>query len=134
MRRYPTPTGTARRQRGVVLAMSLIFLAILSLVGLYAMRGSIQGEQVSKNLRSSEVATQAAETALRFCEDRVRTGQPLTILETPVTLTPGEDPRAVSFMRPHLITAVGFSADYERDASNRAISGGEVWLQTVLIP
>ena len=48
--------------------------------------------------------------------------------------TPGEDPRAVSFMRPHLITAVGFSADYERDASNRAISGGEVWLQTVLIP
>ena len=50
MRRYPTPTGTARRQRGVVLAMSLIFLAILSLVGLYAMRGSIQGEQVSKNL------------------------------------------------------------------------------------
>ena len=37
-------------------------------------------------------------------------------------------------MRPHLITAVGFSADYERDASNRAISGGEVWLQTVLIP
>ena len=186
MRRYPTPTGTARRQRGVVLAMSLIFLAILSLVGLYAMRGSIQGEQVSKNLRSSEVATQAAETALRFCEDRVRTGQPLTILETPVTPTrgelpnqwqtranwfdnaiavevpsnqlvatdmrplpvrprciverftlppaPGEDRRAVSFMRPHLITAVGFSADYERDASNRAISGGEVWLQSVLIP
>ena len=25
-------------------------------------------------------------------------------------------------------------ADYERDASNRAISGGEVWLQSVLIP
>ena len=186
MRRRPSPPGTPHRQRGVVLAMSLVFLAILSLVGVYAMRGSIQGEQVSKNLRSNEVANQAAETALRYCEDRVRTAQPLTILETPVTLTPGElpsqwqtranwfdntiavevpasqltatdmrplpvrprciverftlppapgeDPRAVSFMRPHLITAIGFSADYERDASFRAISGGVVWLQSVLIP
>jgi len=47
---------------------------------------------------------------------------------------PGEDRRAVAFMQPHLITAIGFSADYERDASNRAISGGETWLQSILIP
>lgn len=185
MRRTTRP-GSRHRQRGVVLAMSLVLLAILSLVGLYAMRGSIMGEQVSKNMRANEVANQAAETALRYCEDRVRTGQPLTILETPVSLAPGdlpnqwqtranwfdnavsndipadqlvatdmrplpvrprciverftlppapgEDPRAVSFMQPHLITAIGFSADFERDASNRAISGGETWLQSILIP
>ncbi|WP_172751352.1 PilX N-terminal domain-containing pilus assembly protein [Diaphorobacter sp. LR2014-1] len=165
------------------MAISLIFLAILSLVGLYAMRSSILGEQVSKNIRSNEIAAQAAETALRYCEDQVRTNQAITILpesldqsgmptawqtranwfnnsisvEVPASQlaatgmrplpvlprciiermslppAPGEDPRAVSFMRPHLVTAVGFSADYERDSSNRAISGGEVWLQSFLI-
>ncbi len=37
-------------------------------------------------------------------------------------------------MHPHLVTAIGFSADFERDSSNRAISGSEVWLQSILIP
>ena len=61
MRRAVTFQGP-QRQRGIVLAVALVFLAILSLVGLYAMRGSILGEQVSKNIRANEVATQAAET------------------------------------------------------------------------
>ena len=186
MHRTARPGSRRRHQRGVVLAMSLVLLAILSLVALYAMRGSILGEQVSKNIRANEVASQAAETALRYCEDRVRTAQALTIIDAPGTLTPGElpdqwqtranwfdnavsneipadqlvaanmrplpvrprciverftlppapgeDRRAVAFMQPHLITAIGFSADYERDASNRAISGGETWLQSILIP
>ncbi len=185
MRRAVTFQGP-QRQRGIVLAVALVFLAILSLVGLYAMRGSILGEQVSKNIRANEVATQAAETALRYCEDRVRTAQPLTTHEAPVDLAPGElpnrwqtranwfddtiavevpsaqlvatdmrplpvlprciverftlppapgeDPRSVAFMHPHLVTAIGFSADFERDSSNRAISGSEVWLQSILIP
>ena len=46
MRRAVTFQGP-QRQRGIVLAVALVFLAILSLVGLYAMRGSILGEQVS---------------------------------------------------------------------------------------
>lgn len=58
-------------QRGVVLFMSLVFLVILSFVGIYAMRGTILGEQVSRNIRSSEIANLAAETALRHCEDLV---------------------------------------------------------------
>lgn len=180
---------TTPHQRGVVLAMSLIFLAILSLVALFAMRSSILGEQVSKNIRSNEVARQAAETALRYCENQVRTGaiaQPAPSLdqsglpadwqtrtnifdtsksiEVPSTqlvasgmqalpvlprcfiasatlpLAPGEgnDPNAgASSMNSTAvwITAVGFSADYERKGSaltDPAISGGEVWLQSIL--
>lgn len=176
----------ARCQQGVVLAMSLIFLAILSLVALFAMRSSILGEQVSKNIRSNEVARQAAETALRFCENEVRTGaiaqpapsldqsgspadwqtranifdasksvevpstqlvaagmQPLSVLPrclvetTTLPLAPGEgnDPNAGAVAQNSTavwITAVGFSADYERNGSGQAISGGEVWLQSIL--
>ena len=62
-------------QKGVVLVLALILLTVISLVAMYTMRGSITGEQVSKNLRAQAVAMQAAETALRLCEDAVRTGQ-----------------------------------------------------------
>jgi type IV pilus assembly protein PilX len=63
------------KQKGVVLVLALILLTVISLVAMYTMRGSITGEQVSKNLRTQAVAMQAAETALRLCEDAVRTGQ-----------------------------------------------------------
>ena len=177
-----------KNQNGIVMAVALIFLAILSLLGLYTMRSSIQGEQISKNLRSNEIATQSAEVALRYCEDRVRTGQsgmkskiqqpslsalggalpdmwktranwldtnifvqlpkemlvssgmrdvavlPKCIVEQfSLPPAPGEDRQATAIMIPYLITAVGYSNDYEL-SNNRPISGGEVWLQTVLIP
>ncbi|MFC4787903.1 MULTISPECIES: pilus assembly PilX family protein [Giesbergeria] len=63
-----------KNQQGIVLAISLILLVILSMVAIYAMRSSVSGEQVAKNIRSSEIAAQSAEFALRFCEDRVRYG------------------------------------------------------------
>lgn len=176
------------RQRGAVLAISLIFLGVLSLAAMYAMRGSILGEQVSKNLRANEVAYQAAETALRLCElgsldstvlavkknhapnslapsampdtwqaranlfdadkvtvipdsDLAAAGMrnlpvaPRCIVETySLPPAPGEDPRSVGFMKPHLITAVGFSPDYEAGADNGPpVSGSEVWLQSFWI-
>lgn len=174
-------------QKGVVLVVSLIFLIVLSLAGLYVTRSAIIGEQVSKNIRSNATATQAAETALRYCEDRVRTAQSLNILEASVDLAPGalpsqwqtrvnwmdsstvsnqvpadqvtaqdmrplprqprcmverfslppapgEDPQSASILQPYLITAVGFTRDYVVDVNNRPTSGGEVWLQSILIP
>jgi type IV pilus assembly protein PilX len=185
--RTTPPAAAEQRQQGVVLVVSLIFLIILSLVSLYVTRGVIVGEQVSKNIRANATATQSAETALRYCEDRVRTAQPLNTLEAPVDLAPGalpsqwqtrvnwtdgstvsvqipsdqvtaqgmrplpmqprcmverfslppapgEDPQSVSILQPYLITAVGFTRDYVADANNRPISGGEVWLQSILIP
>lgn len=176
-----------RRQRGAVLAISLIFLGVLSLAAMYAMRGSILGEQVAKNIRANEVARQAAETALRYCEDEIRKGSATVVVNTaslalapgampdewqtrsnlfdnakatavpashlaatgmrdlPVAPrcivesyglppAPGEDPRSVGFLRPHLVTAIGFSPDYEPGADDGpAVSGSEVWLQSVVI-
>lgn len=59
----------------MVLAMVLIFLSVLSVVALYTVRDAVTGEQVSKNIHTNAVAMQSAETAMRLCEDAVRTGQ-----------------------------------------------------------
>ena len=75
MTQYCLRNPARSRQQGVVLALALILLTVVSLVAIYTLRGTITGEQVSKNLRSNAVATQAAETALRICEDAVRIGQ-----------------------------------------------------------
>lgn len=90
------------QQRGVVLALALILLTVISLVAVYTLRGSITGEQVSKNLRTQTVAMQAAETAMRVCEDAVRTGQDKLVAgaievafvknPTPEELAPGAMP------------------------------------------
>jgi type IV pilus assembly protein PilX len=66
---------TAKNQGGAVLAMTLILLVLMSLLAISALKGSISGEQVSKNMRTTSVALQSAETALRLCEDAVRTGK-----------------------------------------------------------
>lgn len=72
--------GSVRAQRGVVLVMSLILLVIVSLVGAMAIRSAISGEQVSKSFRSNALASQAAETALRYCEDQVLRGTSAVIV------------------------------------------------------
>ncbi|MDO8279151.1 MAG: PilX N-terminal domain-containing pilus assembly protein [Burkholderiaceae bacterium] len=78
--------SAARRQRGVVLVLSLILLVVISLVAIAAVRGSISGEQVSRNLRTNAAAAQAAETALRLCEDDVLSGSP-TFVIIPLSIT-----------------------------------------------
>lgn len=181
------------RQQGVVLVLALILLVAVSLVAIYTLRGTITGEQVSKNLRSQAVATQAAETALRICEDAVRTAQStlgtgtsavaFTILDVPETMSadlpnqwntranwvvagstkkanqiplelvtdanmrPIPAPRCMveryqlpimevdkTISQPLLITAIGYTPDYQADANGVAVAGGEVWLQSILRP
>ena len=56
------------RQRGVVLVISLILIVILSLLGTFAIRNATQSERSVNGIRSAQVAREAAETALRFCE------------------------------------------------------------------
>jgi type IV pilus assembly protein PilX len=57
-----------RRQTGVVLAMVLILLVIISLVGSIAVRNATVSEQTVNSLRTNAVALQAAEIGLRYCE------------------------------------------------------------------
>ncbi|PLC04374.1 hypothetical protein CY658_18320 [Variovorax sp. RO1] len=52
----------------MVLVVTLILLVILSLVGTFAIRNATQSERRINGIRSAEVAREAAETALRFCE------------------------------------------------------------------
>lgn len=69
------PSQSRLNQQGIVLIMSLILLTVVSLVAIYTLRDSVTGEQISKNLRSNTIATQAAETALRICEQAVSNGK-----------------------------------------------------------
>ncbi|MBT9541197.1 PilX N-terminal domain-containing pilus assembly protein [Thiobacillus sp.] len=67
----PTPTHSARthvRQKGVALITGLIFMVVLTLIVLASMRGSILEEKMAGNLRSQNLAFQAAEAGLRAGE------------------------------------------------------------------
>lgn len=177
-----------KKQRGAVLALTLILLVVVSVVAITTLKSSISGEQISKNMRTNVMALQSAETALRLCEDAVRTGAdtidtlPFTKLPVPEDLPAGSSPvkwktranwasdqelttlipttqTVVDGMRPaprprcmveqyrlprldpdstlsdpFLVTAVGYSPDYQVNAGGVAVAGGEVWVQSVLRP
>ena len=55
-------------QRGFVLVTSLIFLIVLSLLGVMALRGTLFGERMAANDRDLAVAREFAELALRDAE------------------------------------------------------------------
>ena len=73
-----------RNERGVVLVISLILIVILSLLGTFAIKNASQSERSINGIRTSQVAQEAAETALRFCEQVVLffdAGKPYTEYE-----------------------------------------------------
>ena len=55
---------TMHRQRGVVLIMALVFLVILTILGITAMSTTSLEEKMAGNARDRNLAFQAAETAL----------------------------------------------------------------------
>lgn len=59
------------RQSGVVLIISLIMLVVISLLATLSIRNATSSEKVSANVRTTELASQAAEIALRYCEEAV---------------------------------------------------------------
>jgi|GEM_PF-480997 len=78
-----------RRERGVVLVITLILIVILSLLGTFAIRNATQSERSINGIRSTEVAREAAETALRFCEQIAifdADGKPYTEYASPTDL------------------------------------------------
>ena len=58
-------------QGGVALVVVLIFLVVLSLLAATSMRNATSSESVLGNVRTTEMASQAAEIALRHCEASV---------------------------------------------------------------
>lgn len=88
----------ATRQTGVVLIISLVMLVVISLLATFSIRNSVSSEAVSGNVRTSQLASQAAEVALRFCENAisnfVKTGAvlPTTGAGSTLTIRPYVDP------------------------------------------
>ena len=74
------PAGSRRSQAGVVLIMALIMLVVISLLATLSIRNATSGEAVSGNVRTTALANQAAEIALRYCEDT------LAAIHPPVTV------------------------------------------------
>ncbi|MDB5899779.1 MAG: hypothetical protein JWP22_3293 [Ramlibacter sp.] len=67
--RRSSPPVPATRQRGVVLIIALVMLVVVSLLASFAVRNAVSSEAVSGNVRTTALASQAAEIALRYCEN-----------------------------------------------------------------
>ena len=74
------PVCSQKKHHGIVLILALILLVVISTAAVLAVRGVISGEKVSNNLRINAVATQAAETGLRYCENLLLAGGAPVIL------------------------------------------------------
>jgi type IV pilus assembly protein PilX len=55
-------------QTGVVLIMSMLMLVLVSLLATTTMKSALSSEAVSAGVRQNQLAHQAAEAALQFCE------------------------------------------------------------------
>ena len=53
-------------EKGVVLIVSLIVLVVISMLAVTSLRNVSSSEMISGNVRTTELANQAAEFALRF--------------------------------------------------------------------
>ena len=62
-----------QRQQGNILFMSVVLLAALSILGLSAMRTSLTEEKVSQAILDLNIATEAAESALRHGQRQLKT-------------------------------------------------------------
>lgn len=62
------------QQRGMALILSLIFLTVVSLLAMAAMRGGVMQEKMAGNYQESLQAFQAAEAALRGAERYIEGG------------------------------------------------------------
>jgi type IV pilus assembly protein PilX len=70
----PLRLAASMPQRGIALIIGLVILAVLSMIGVAAFSISTQEERMAGNSRDRMVAFEAAEAALRACEDYVQTG------------------------------------------------------------
>lgn len=87
-----------RPQKGVVLIIALVMLVVISLLATLSIRNAISTESVSGNARTTQLATQAAEIALRYCEEatiQINSGTG-TLTVTPAILDYVSPPRWIT--------------------------------------
>jgi type IV pilus assembly protein PilX len=76
-------------QRGVALVTGLIFMVVLTLLVVSAMRGTILEEKMAGNARDADLAFQAAEAALRAGEQELNQPAPPVFAAAGAYLTVG---------------------------------------------
>lgn len=90
--------GKRRQQKGAVLVFCLVFLAVLTMMGVSGMESTILEERMSANMRDHNLAFQAAESALKSAEAWLvaQVGLPVTSNNgaTPVWQENSMDPAA----------------------------------------
>jgi type IV pilus assembly protein PilX len=59
------------KEKGFILVTGLIVLLIITIIALYAVANSINGEKVASDIADKQVALQNAETALRVAENNI---------------------------------------------------------------
>jgi type IV pilus assembly protein PilX len=65
----PAPSSfPSRASKGVVLVIALVMLVVISLLAALGVRNATSSEAISGAVRTTELAAQAAEIALRYCE------------------------------------------------------------------
>ncbi len=79
------------KQQGAVFATSLIFLVVITLLGVTAMKTATLEERMAGNLRDRNLALQAAEMGLRYAEQHIRDNDPATNVPTPIEGVTGFD-------------------------------------------
>ena len=60
-----------KRQKGASLVVVLLLLLVMTILGVFALRGTLMGERMSSNVRDRSLAFQAAESALREAEQAI---------------------------------------------------------------
>jgi len=67
-----------QKQRGATFVTGLIFLVILTILGVTSVKTSSMEERMSGNMRDRNLALQTAEMALRYAEQHIRDNDPAT--------------------------------------------------------
>jgi len=79
--------GLPRRQRGVVLVIALIILMLVTMLSVSAMSVNVQAERMAGNTRDRDLAFQAAEAAVMYCLNQVKSSSSSSVIITQAAAT-----------------------------------------------
>ena len=101
-------TFSHSQQRGAVLLVALIMLLLLTVLGAAAMRDTNLQERMAGNMRDQSLAFQAAEAALRFAEQEVKTDYANLISDTKY---PINNQTGSTVVPPEVVTFTDFTGE-----------------------
>lgn len=103
--------GVFARQTGMVLLISLVFLLVLSLIGLASMQGAVSQQKLTGSVWHRNQSFQSAESGLRLGESLIRrAGATLPVCRSITTCAPPVESSQVVEAGTHPVSAVTWVA------------------------